>query len=696
MLETSSQLPADAHGSEATISVGREPEGDRPACDATAHRLRLLATSVALGAFLTALAAVVLSQTVSDAAFYWTDAANAATYSVIGAIIARNRPRHPIGWIILLIAVSGATGAFLPELGRMAGDAGHPSAGVIGWLSAWVWWPMYGLLPLLGLLFPDGRLPSRRWRPVFAVFVGLLVVPVVALIAIATADPTLGLIDPVHLAGTVIYKVNEPAFTALTVAIPVSLLAVAVRWRRATALERRQHWWLAWALAVWVVWGTLSRWLIPETVWAEITPVGEVIYLLADALIPAAIAVAVLRYRLYAIDIIVQKSLVWVLLTAVVIATYVSIVTLLHTTLMRGEDPRLGSLLAAAVIAVGFAPLQRHLRVVVDRAIYGRRGDPATVLADLTTGVQRARDPGEVLPALVLGLAKALKLPYVAVEPERGPQVAYGDPHGRVLRLSLTHFGAPVGALVVSERGPSDPLSPADRRVLDHVRPIASTAVYATGLSAELRRSREGVVRAREEERRRLRRDLHDGMKPALAGLALGLEAAARSAARDATALPRRMRELRDVAQTVAVDVGRIVEDLRPPALDEAGLVDSLREQSEWLFKSDGTRITVETPEIMPPLPAAVEVAAYRIAVEAMTNVVRHSRATSCTVSLRVADTLDLRIVDNGIGLSEHTKPGMGFDSMRERADELGGQLSIDTLTAGGVRVFASLPLRAV
>ncbi|MDQ3223418.1 MAG: sensor histidine kinase, partial [Gemmatimonadota bacterium] len=605
-----------------------------------------------------------------------------------------SRPRHPIGWIILLIAVSGGTGAFLPELGRLARDTGHPSAEVIGWFSAWVWWPMFGSLPLLGLLFPDGRLPSRRWRPVFAVFVGLLVVPVVVLIVVTTGDPTLALIDPVDLPDTVIMKVNEPAFIALTVAIPVALLAVAVRWRRATALERRQLVWLAWALAVWAVWGPLSSWLIPEPVGPEMMPIGELSHLLADALIPAAIAVAVLRYRLYAIDVIIEKSLIWALLTAVVIATYISIVTLLGATLIRGEDSRLSSLVAAAVIAVGFAPLQRQLRVVVDRAIYGRRGDPAAVLADLTTGVQQARDPGEVLPTLVRGLAKALKLPYVAVEPKRGPRVAYGEPRGHTLRLSLTHFGAPVGALVVSKRGPSDPLSPADRRVLDHVRPIASTAVYATDLSAELRRSREGVVRAREEERRRLRRDLHDGMKPALAGLALSLEATARSATRDTTALPRRMRELRDIAQTVAFDVGRIVEDLRPATLDEAGLADSLREKAEWLSQQDGTRITVETPEIMPPLPAAVEVAAYRIAVEAMTNVVRHARATSCTVSLEIADTLDLRIVDNGIGLSDRAKPGIGFESMQERADELGGQLSIDTLTTSGVRVSACLPLR--
>lgn len=690
-LETFSQPPVDAHGSEAVNSIG-------PARDATARRLRLLATSVALGAFLTAVAAIVLSRAVGEAAFYWSDAANAVTYSVIGAIIARNRPSHPIGWIILGIAVSGATGAFLPELGRLARDAGHPLAGVIGWFSAWVWWPMVGLLPLLGLLFPDGRLPSRRWRPALIAFVVLLVAPMVALIAIATADPTLALIDPVHLEDTVIIKVNEPAFIAITAAIPVSLLAVAVRWRRATPLERRQHVWLAWALAVWVVWGTLSSWLIPdlisELVRPDMTPVGEAIYLLTDALIPAAIAVAVLRYRLYAIDVIVEKSLIWALLTAAVIATYVSIVTLLGATILRGDDPRLGSLVAVAVVAVGFAPLQRQLRVVVDRAIYGRRGDPAAVLADLTTGVQQARDPGDVLPTLVRGLTKALKLPYVAVEPERGPRVAYGDPHGRLLRLSLTHFGAPVGALVVSDRGPSDPLSPADRRVLDHVAPIVSTAVYATHLSAELRRSREGVVRAREEERRRLRRDLHDGTKPALAGLALSLEATAISATRDTTAFPRRMRELRDLAQRVAVDVGRIVENLRPAVLDDAGLADALCAQAEWLSQQAGIRITVETPEIMPPLPAAVEVAAYRVAVEAMTNVVRHAQATTCTVSLRVADTLDLRIIDNGIGLSDGTKPGVGFDSMRERADELGGQFSIDTLATGGVRVFARLPLR--
>jgi signal transduction histidine kinase len=255
----------------------------------------------------------------------------------------------------------------------------------------------------------------------------------------------------------------------------------------------------------------------------------------------------------------------------------------------------------------------------------------------------------------------------------------------------LVHQGEEIGLLVV-EPAPKGNLSSADRRLLDDLARQAGLAVYGVRLMADLQRSRENLVTAREEERLRLRRDLHDGLGPTLAALVFKIGLIRDGVARDPEHATQLLQELGLETQTAITDIRRLVYELRPPALDELGLVGAVREQAALLAESAGIEISVRSSNL-PTLPAAVEVAAYRVAVEATTNATRHANATCCEVELRFDDALRLDISDDGDGLPERPRAGIGIRSMRERALELGGTFEIDRGRLGGTRVQVALPV---
>ena len=292
----------------------------------------------------------------------------------------------------------------------------------------------------------------------------------------------------------------------------------------------------------------------------------------------------------------------------------------------------------------------------------------------------------------------ALRVPYAAVEllDDTGWSIVaeHGRPAGTVEEFPMTYQAERVGRLLVSPRSPSQPLDTSDRRLLVDLARHVGVAAHAVRASQALQRSRVALVSAREEERRRLRRDLHEGLGPTLAGVTLGLHAAhshVTSAPEEATKLLETLE--RHVEQAVA-DVRRVVYGLRPPALDEFGLLRALQLQASQLeATAPGLKVALDLPEhTAGQLPAAVEVAAYRIACEALTNVVRHAHATACTVHLHLDDALQVEIVDDGDGLPLDHRAGVGILGMRERAEELGGQLTI-TSDQSGTTVRAHLPV---
>jgi signal transduction histidine kinase len=437
-------------------------------------------------------------------------------------------------------------------------------------------------------------------------------------------------------------------------------------------------------------------------------------------LIPLSIGVAILRRRLWDIDIFINRTLVYGALTASVIAIYALIVGSLGS-LLQARDHLFGSsfvsLLAAACVAVIFAPLRQRLQRGVNRLMYGERDDPYGVLSRLGRRLEAALEPKTVLPTIVETVAGALKLAYVAIAMKRedGYEVAaaHGSPTGEETNLPLNYGGETIGRLVLSPRTPGETFTPADRRLLEDLARQAEVAVQAVRLTADLQRSRERLVSAREEERRRLRRDLHDGLGPTLATLSLGLDVSLKTIESDPREAKALLRELKSQTQGAVVDIRRLVYGLRPPALDDLGLVPAIREQASKhghlaedsihpaggvAGKRNGLNFSVEAPEKLPPLPAAVEVACYRIAQEAITNVVRHSGARGCWIRLSIdaaENELELEVTDDGVGLPEGRRAGVGMSSMAERAAELGGTCTVAPGPEGGTRVLARFVLFA-
>jgi two-component system, NarL family, sensor kinase len=321
------------------------------------------------------------------------------------------------------------------------------------------------------------------------------------------------------------------------------------------------------------------------------------------------------------------------------------------------------------------------------------------VLTRLGRRLEAAGSAEQTLPETVEAIAAALRLPYVAVElpgdrPEQ-PTAAHGTPPGvQPVVVPLSHGGGAVGRLVIGQRDAREHLTSSERQLLHDLGRQVAVAAHAVLLDRALLRSRERLVAAREEERRRLRRELHDGLGPTLAGVALGVDAARNILRSDPPAADALLREIKEETLGAVGEVRRLVEDLRPPALDELGLLPALTAFAGRLgTRGDTLQVTVHAPDALPVLPAAVEVAAYRIATEAMTNVVRHAHADRCLLRLQVGDELTLEVRDDGIGVPLAPPAGVGLPSMAERAAELGGHCDVTPLRDGGTRVLAQLPL---
>jgi signal transduction histidine kinase len=320
-------------------------------------------------------------------------------------------------------------------------------------------------------------------------------------------------------------------------------------------------------------------------------------------------------------------------------------------------------------------------------------------MARLGRQVEDAATAEPVLGSVATVVASSLRLPYAAVELRVGdewvPAAAAGQPPAEVAVFPLTFQRETVGRLVAGQRTPGEKLSPDDERLLGNLARQVAPAAHAVALRQALDASRAGLATAREEERRRLRRDLHDGLGPTIAGLTLGLDAA-RIMAGEHGELDDLLTRLKAETQQALADIRRIAYGLRPPALDQIGLAGALREEITRLeHQVPGLSVTLQLPEPdLCPLPAAVEVAVYRIITEAVTNVVRHAGARSCQVSITTSgQELSLEVDDDGAGMPDGWRAGVGITAMRERAVELGGQLVIEPRVPHGTRIMARLPL---
>lgn len=607
----------------------------------------------------------------SDLPFGWLLAGTAALVAATSAITA---PAY-------LAASNGATGSGLAALGFALSGVSFLPLAVQG---------------VVNVRFPSGRVTSR-WGRILET--GLIVGTVLGLLSgifgtrsmdVVRADSSVRTIDNPITGDSAVGHIAAGLGAAVPIVILLGLVAGLSVIRRAwtaRGIERDQLRWRAFGVA-------LALALFPLAV-SEALP--TVVDALDGVLFVATLVIPIVRYRLWAIDTIIRRSVTYALVTVVVAGGFAAIAAI--GTAMAGE--RVGFVAAAAVAAVAFAPARSRSQRLVDQFFYGRRNEPYQVLSDLGRRLSAVAAPGDLLPSLVVAVSESLRLPYVAVErPTDGSVLAAnGDAAlsagDGVQRWPLVHQNVTVGVLVAAPRRGEIVFDERDRAVLAALARQAGAAVHAESLTADLLDSRQRLVSTREEERRRLRRDLHDGLGPLLTGIGLNVDAARVYLAqpREAANPDALLAAAKEASAQAIADLRAIVYGLRPPALDDLGLVGAIAAHTSRLTEGTRVRVDVDAGKLA-ELPAAVEVVAFRVTVEAVTNVVRHSTATHCEVRLDIDTTghLVIDVADNGAPTGPWTA-GVGLHAMRERVDELGGTLVTGpTPTGGTVRVELPLP----
>jgi signal transduction histidine kinase len=431
--------------------------------------------------------------------------------------------------------------------------------------------------------------------------------------------------------------------------------------------------------------------LIPREVYSFVSvfPSGLVLTI--------CLAIAILGYRLFDIDIIINRTLVYGALSACVIGLYILVVGALGV-LFRAQGNLILSLLATGFVAVLFQPLRERLQSFVNHLMYGEREEPYKLFSKLNQRIESAVEPEKVLPTILETITQALKLPFASIALYRDDKSEIVSQHGRSSSIPvvfpLLHQGETFGELCLEPRASNEDFTSDELELLKTMSQQVSVAAYAVRQTLDLQRSRERLITLREEERLRIRRDLHDGLGPTLAGLNLQAGLLQTLIRKDPEGAAGVVNEFRGELKNAIAEIRQIVHDLRPGSLDELGLKGALEQLTESLRVE-----TNVTPQIyldsqsLPKLSAALEVAIYRITQEALTNALKHAGAKTITVMIRLRSHLTLSIRDDGGGLPEHYRFGLGLRSMRERAEELGGHLTITTKEKQGTEIKAVFPL---
>jgi signal transduction histidine kinase len=630
---------------------------------------------------------------------------------LVGAYIAGRAPRLPLGWLF----VTAGWGVWLTALTSAVFDRGWVHSELVGrpllfvGFAGWVWCRGV-LLVLVPMAYPRGGLfrGAALWRKAWSgvaifvvVFAGVCNALPMAALVLSTGSPA-AWTEPFQ-------RLLEPTMRALFVGGLAAAVDLLARVMGMAQTERRRHAAVAVGAVLLLVPTSISVastagfQVSLDSPWSEFAPAG---------MLPIALAVGVLRHGVLGFRTVVRRTALYGSVTLVAAALYVAVVAVFAAALDNGVGA--GPVVATGLVAVTLQPVRTRVQQGLDRWVFGDRDEPYRALADMSRrlGEGEGDDP---LAVVAEAVRSSLQVPSVAIEwrdaegvpvvvaRAAGPRAAGGE-----WRETVLYDGREIATLVVSLPEGEVGLGSAEQRLLRDLAGAAGAVVQSALYAGEIARSRDHLVRAREEERRRLRHDLHDGLGPTLASVAMGLDAAATKLADDAE-LAALLRDLDHALQDAIADIRLLVQGLRPPALDDLGLVPALREQAHDLSarsqRVDGGSLQIEVvaEPVLPQIGAAVEVAAFRIAVEGMTNVLRHAAASRCTVRLtaesvgsgsRTAELLQVRVEDDGCGIELDGRTGVGFESMRNRAEELGGELRVMRRPGGGTVLAALLPLR--
>jgi signal transduction histidine kinase len=663
---------------------------------------RVIALAVTLGVvgLGAAIASAVLTQ-VSDAWHYSAydpvplNIAVAVFFSAMGVLVIWHKTGNVLGWMMLGIAAWDGVGLLLTVLTGSFDSPDAPAVDALMWIQAWLWAPpIWAITTLLPMIYPDGRLPSRRWWwAVGLTGVGMVVYCVGLAFEAADFAGRYTVANPLARPSLAAPLVTAGEYLLLA-ATALAVAGLVARWLRATGVRRRRMTLLLCAFAF----GAVQA-VVRDSISGQLPPVlDRGLEVLAFVLVPLAIAVAVTRDRLYDLDLAVQRAIVGVAVTGTLLACYLGGYVVLAAVLPPAVLP--GSVLADGVAGVLLFPLALLLIRRVRAMIWGRRVDVVELAVSLGNRMRNQLDAAEVPDAVCEEIVRSLRLRMARLDLEtdtgsrRLAQVGSTDRSdgATASTFELWHRGVRVGELTVlppvGQPYLGEMMTQALASLADQVAPV----VAALRLDEELLRIREQVVTAREEERSRLSRELHDNVGPTLAGTRMQMESVRGVLPEDFAGLALMDRAVRGIDEALRT-LRRVVHGLRPPELDALGLPGALRELAVFL---SGPSLRVETalPGELVSLSKHVEVAAYRIVAEALTNVVRHAQATRAEITVRLDDgRLLVKVCDDGVGVPPDAgSRGMGLRFMAQRAQEIEGEFSCHS-DESGTSVQAVLPL---
>ena len=644
----------------------------------------------------------------------------------LGALIAIRRPHHPVGWLLLASAT-----AFMVDQGLIQNfviyaihvrNRSIPGGDLVGSIESMMWVP--GIAPIaifLPLVFPTGTLLSRRWRLVLWIAIVAMISAFVGNGLSPTADTTS------YIAGVRPVLLPEP-FSAITGALSVAIIvlplcaiagiiALVVRYRRGTADERHQIKWML-AASAFYAFGFAGS-LVPGMLGHNI-PILQDVGVLGLVLVPVAAAIAVLKYRLYDIDFVISRTLVYGALAAFITAVYVGIVVGVGTLVGSGGQPNLVlSIVATAIVAVAFQPVREQLQRVANRLVYGKRATPYEVLSQFSERVAETYGAEEALPKMARVLAEGTGAERALVWLRAGtllrPAAAWPESGGaaqepvRVLgdnmpdlpgdeAVPVQHQGELLGGLTVTKRS-GESLTPIERKLLDDLAHQAGLVLKNVGLTAELlarledlRASRQRLVAAQDDERRRLERNLHDGAQQNLVAIKVKLGLAEMLAAKDPARAKELLAQLKGDTDEALETLRSLARGIYPPLLAEKGLAAALESQA----RKATLPVDVEADGVG-RFPQDTEAAVYFCVLEALQNVQKYADASRAVVRLStVREELHFEVNDDGKGFEPATqKMGSGSQNMRDRIDALGGSMEVKSATGAGTSVVGYLPIGA-
>ncbi|HEX2030527.1 MAG TPA: histidine kinase [Actinomycetota bacterium] len=634
-------------------------------------------------------------------------------FALTGALVASRQPENRVGWLFLVVgfmaSVAFSSDAYVRYSIRVTP---LPLMQWLAWLSAWMWVLFFvPLVVFLPLLFPDGRLPSRRWL--------WLAIPAGALAVIIA---TLFALDPGPITG---YKAEIPnpvgvaAFEGLGRAvdqlflIPVvlslaSLASLVLRFRRSAPDVRQQIKWFLFGVTMLAAWFVAS--VVAERFGGLPLRLDQALGALAFISLPIGAAIGILRYRLFDIDVVVNRAVLYAILAAVFTAVYVGVVVGLGA-LVGTRGNALLTAVATALIAVGFHPVRERARHLANRLVYGKRATPYELLSEFSQRVGETYSAEDVLPRIArligegTGAARSTvwlrlgnELHSAASWPDAGEPLVValeGDalpdvPSGRA--FPVRHQGELLGALSVLPRA-GEELTPTQESLLSDLAGQAGLVLRNVRLIEELRASRKRLVAAQDEERRRLERNIHDGAQQQLVALAVKLRLVETTAARDPEKAATMAGQVKAELQAALEDLRDLARGIYPPLLADKGLPAALEAQARK------SALPVEVhPDGVGRYPPEAEAAVYFCVLEALQNAAKYAEASRIDVRLEAADgELRFKVADDGRGFDPATTPlGSGLRNMADRLEALGGSLQIGSAVGGGTTVGGRIPVRPV